>query len=79
LENIPYLFLISQDLLNLFDKFVPKFVKQYLDLSPIIGEAFKQYKKDVEKGKFPDGSRSFPTEDEEFSKLVGILAKRHKN
>jgi len=50
-----------------------------VDLSPIIEEAFKQYKKDVEKGKFPGGSRSFPTEDEEFSKLVGILAKRHKN
>lgn len=50
MENIPYLFLISQDLLNLFDKFVPKFVEQYLDLSPIIEEAFKQYKEDVEKG-----------------------------
>jgi len=33
----------------------------------------------VEKGKLPDGSHSFPTEDEEFSKLVDILAKRHKN
>ena len=50
-----------------------------MDLSQIIEEAFKQYKQDVEKGKFPHGSHSFPIEDEEFSKLVDILAKRHKN
>ncbi|UCG94098.1 MAG: 3-methyl-2-oxobutanoate hydroxymethyltransferase [Candidatus Aerophobus sp.] len=79
MESIQYLCLIGQGLLNLFGKFVPKFVKQYLDLSPIIEGAFKQYKKDVEKGKLPDGSHSFPTEDEEFSKLVDILTKRHKN
>ena len=71
--------LISQDILNLFGKFVPKFVKQYLDLSQIIEEAFKQYKKDVEKGKFPDCSHSFPIEDKEFGKLVNILAKEHKD
>ena len=38
-------------------------------------KAFKQYKKDIEKGKFPDRSHSFRIEDEEFSKLVDILAK----
>lgn len=70
--------LISQDLLNLFGKFVPKFVKQYVDLSQIIEEAFKQYKEDVEKEKFPERSHSFQIEDEEFSKLVDILAKEHK-
>jgi len=71
--------LISQDLLNLFGKFAPKFVKQYVDLSKIIEEAFKQYKEDVEKGKFPEPSYSFPIEDEEFSRLVDTLAKEHKN
>jgi 3-methyl-2-oxobutanoate hydroxymethyltransferase len=71
--------LISQDLLNLFPKFVPKFVKQYVDLSQIIEEAFKQYKEDVGKEKFPDHSHSFQMEDEEFGKLLDILAKEHKN
>lgn len=70
--------LISQDLLNLFGEFVPKFVKQYVDLSQIIEEAFKQYKKDVEIEEFPDRSHSFRIEDEEFSKLVDILAKEHR-
>ena len=66
--------LISQDLLNLFGKFIPKFVKQYVDLSQIIEEAFRQYKEDVEKGKFPALSHSFRIEDGEFNKLVDILA-----
>lgn len=70
--------LISQDLLNLFGKFVPKFVKQSVDLSQIIEEAFRQYKEDVEKGKFPDRSHGFQIKDEEFGKLVDILAKEHK-
>ena len=42
-------------------------------------KAFKQYKKDIEKEKFPGCCDSFPIKDEEFSKLVDILAKEHTN
>ncbi len=65
--------LIAQDILNLFDKFVPKFVKQYADISKNMGDAFEQFRKDVEEGKFPGPGHSFAIKDEEFDKLMDIL------
>ena len=44
---------LSLDLLGLFDRFVPKFVKQYTQLAPLIDEAVKTYIDEVRTGKFP--------------------------
>jgi 3-methyl-2-oxobutanoate hydroxymethyltransferase len=65
--------LITQDILNLFDKFVPKFVKQYADISKYIGDALEQFRKEVEEEKFPDPGHSFTIKDEEFNKLMDNL------
>ncbi|MHB9038418.1 MAG: 3-methyl-2-oxobutanoate hydroxymethyltransferase [Armatimonadota bacterium] len=46
--------LVSHDLLGLFDKFKPSFVKQYADLWQITLEAFEDYSRDVKEGKFPE-------------------------
>lgn len=51
--------LVVHDLLGLFEKFTPKFVKKYLNLREEILKAIKQYKEEVEKGEFPDKEHSF--------------------
>lgn len=45
--------LVLHDLVGLFDRFVPKFVKQYAKLAGVMGEAVAAYKADVEAGRFP--------------------------
>ena len=45
--------LVTHDLLGLFDRFKPKFVKQYADLKKEMLRAFNSYRKDVREGKFP--------------------------
>ena len=61
--------LVSYDLLGLFKRYQPKFSKEYIDLAPLIVEAFKQYKRDVETGRFPDDSHSFHMPVAEIEKL----------
>ena len=61
--------LVTNDMVGLFDRFVPKFVKQYIKLSVSIVEAFKKYKEEVENGKFPDAEHSFTIKEEELKKL----------
>ncbi len=51
--------LVSNDILGLYDRFVPKFVKQYTKLSPLIAEAMAEYKREVESGAFPGEEHSF--------------------
>jgi 3-methyl-2-oxobutanoate hydroxymethyltransferase len=45
--------LVSYDVLGLFDKFVPPFVKQYAQLGETILEAARSYANDVRQGIFP--------------------------
>jgi 3-methyl-2-oxobutanoate hydroxymethyltransferase len=45
--------LVSNDMLGLFDRFVPSFVKPYADLAGIIVAATKAYVDDVQSGRFP--------------------------
>jgi 3-methyl-2-oxobutanoate hydroxymethyltransferase len=61
--------LVTNDMVGLFDRFIPKFVKQYVKLAPSILEGFKKYKDEVEKGIFPDEAHSFMIKDEEIKKL----------
>jgi 3-methyl-2-oxobutanoate hydroxymethyltransferase len=51
--------LVIHDLLGLFDRFRPKFVKQYVNLSPIIQEAVGRYVSEVKDGTFPGAEHSF--------------------
>ncbi len=48
--------LVSHDLLGLFDRFVPSFVKPYADLAGIISTAARAYVGDVQNGRFPQAT-----------------------
>ena len=65
--------LVTHDMIGLFDKFVPKFVKQYTKIRETILEAMNAYKKDVLEGAFPGPEHSFKMPEnalEELKKLI---------
>ena len=61
--------LVFHDLVGLFERFTPKFVKQYINLSSMIKAALVQYKSEVEEGSFPGPEHSFSMKKEEMEKL----------
>ena len=61
--------LVYHDVVGLFERFTPKFVKQFVNLSPQIREALIQYKEEVEKGTFPGPEHIFAMKEEEAEKL----------
>lgn len=61
--------LVTNDLVGLFEKFLPKFVKQNIKLFPMIKEALELYKDEVEAGQFPGPEHSFIMEAKELSRL----------
>ncbi len=65
--------LVTNDLLGMFDRFVPKFAKQYAKLYPIIVEALSEYKRDVDAHAFPTQEHSFGIKDEEWNAFLKTL------
>ena len=61
--------LVIHDMLGMYDKLKPKFVKRYLSLSKEITKAVELYKKDVESGRFPGKENSFFMEKTELDAL----------
>ncbi len=51
--------LVLHDVIGLFERFVPKFVKRYANLKGEALRAVKTYREEVEKGKFPSEEQSF--------------------
>lgn len=65
--------LVTHDMIGLFDKFVPKFVKQYTKIRPTIIDAIKAYKDEVTKETFPTSEHSFGMPDSTLEELKKIL------
>jgi 3-methyl-2-oxobutanoate hydroxymethyltransferase len=51
--------LVTHDMVGMFAKFIPSFVKQYANLAPQIREAVAAYHEEVKNGSFPSEEYSF--------------------
>jgi len=65
--------LVTHDLLGLFDRFVPRFVKQYADLHGEISHALSAYRTEVETGVFPAPEHTIEMPDEEWGAFLKEL------
>jgi len=61
--------LVVHDLLGMYDKLKPKFVRRYMNLSEDIVKALEKYKNDIESGTFPAQENWFSMNDGELKKL----------
>ncbi len=51
--------LVVNDMLGIYQKFTPKFVKKYADLKSVMKEAFNKFKEEVEQEEFPNEEHSY--------------------
>ncbi len=65
--------LVTHDMIGLFDKFVPKFVKQYALVRPTIIDALKTFKEEVTTESFPAPEHSFGMPDKTLEELKKII------
>ena len=62
--------LVTHDMVGLFDRFTPKFVKQYAKINDTISEAVSAFKADVENRRFPEEKHSFVINEDELSRVI---------
>jgi 3-methyl-2-oxobutanoate hydroxymethyltransferase len=62
--------LVTHDLLGLFDRFTPKFVKKYADFHHEMQKAFTDYIEDVETRRFPAQEHTVEMDDREWDALL---------
>ena len=61
--------LVLQDMLGMFEDFVPKFVKKFGNVGEVMKNAFETYAKEVKEGTFPGEEHTYAIEDEVIEKL----------
>ena len=66
--------LVWHDMLGLFDRFQPKFVRQFANIGQAIEDALAQYVADVQQRAFPAAEHSYPMADEEWALFEEALA-----
>ena len=62
--------LVFHDMFGLFEKFTPKFVKQYMQLSEQIVDGLQEFKSEVREGTFPEEKHTFGGINEEELKRL---------
>jgi len=62
--------LVTQDLLGLFDRFTPRFVRKYADLFTVMLNAFEMYQKDVREREFPAPEHIVEMPDEDWDAFL---------
>lgn len=65
--------LVTHDLLGLFDRFTPKFVKKYADLHGEMKRAFTSYIKQVKERSFPSSEHTVEMLDDEWQSFMDGL------
>lgn len=61
--------LVMHDVLGLYDRFTPKFVKKYIDGGGLVRRAVERYRKDISIGRFPTRKQSFTIADDQLERL----------
>ncbi|NRW25254.1 3-methyl-2-oxobutanoate hydroxymethyltransferase [Clostridium beijerinckii] len=61
--------LVYQDMLGMFNDFVPKFVKQYANVGTVMRDAISSYVEEVQAGAFPEEKHTFKIDENELKKL----------
>lgn len=67
--------LVMHDLLGLFDRFVPKFVKQYAQIGKDVVAAFSKFDEEVKTGAFPDDEHSYHVNEAVACEILDHLRK----
>jgi 3-methyl-2-oxobutanoate hydroxymethyltransferase len=62
--------LVTHDLLGLFDRFTPRFVKKYANLHTVMAEAFSAYRDDVLEGTFPAKEHAVEMPEQEWQAFI---------
>lgn len=70
--------LVIHDLIGLFDRFTPKFVKKYTDINAQILQALREFTEEVRDGIFPTAEHSYSISDEVFEALLAELKQEEK-
>lgn len=65
--------LVIHDVLGLFERFTPKFVKRYADLGSLVQEAAGRYMYEVRQGSFPAEEHGFGMDAQEAAAFRGLL------
>jgi 3-methyl-2-oxobutanoate hydroxymethyltransferase len=65
--------LVTHDLLGLFDRFTPRFVRRYADLHGTMAEAFAAYREDVLARRFPAAEHTVDMADDDWRALQQAL------
>lgn len=70
--------LVYHDVLGLFDRFTPKFVRRYVEQGKEGIEALKQYCSDVRMGRFPADKNTFFLAEDQVDKVRKLKVKKKK-
>ncbi|MDD5019706.1 MAG: 3-methyl-2-oxobutanoate hydroxymethyltransferase [Candidatus Omnitrophica bacterium] len=62
--------LVTHDMLGLFERFKPRFVRQYARMTQDMVRAFEEFQSDVREGRFPAEEHCFKIKEEEFRKVM---------
>jgi 3-methyl-2-oxobutanoate hydroxymethyltransferase len=68
--------LITHDMLGLFDRFTPKFVKKYAELGKEMREALTRFTEEVRSGAFPDKEHSYAMDSEVENRVIEYVKNR---
>ena len=68
--------LVLHDMVGLFDRFTPKFVKRYANCWEIISKALTDFQDEVHKGEFPMAEHSFTMKEDEYQAMLQQLPKQ---
>jgi 3-methyl-2-oxobutanoate hydroxymethyltransferase len=65
--------LVLHDLVGLFDRFLPRFAKRYVNVSETIDGALHEFQQEVRDGVFPAAEHSFVMDDAEYEAMLAEI------